>query len=62
MPPVIQILSYVVPARYFITLLRSLYLKGVGLNVLFWEALFLSCFAVVMVTLANLKFKKKLVS
>jgi len=60
MPPVIQIMSYVVPARYFITLLRSLYLKGAGLNVLFMEVLFLSCFAVVMVALALLKFKKKL--
>lgn len=60
MPTGIQMMSYVVPARYFITLLRSLYLKGAGLTILFWEALFLTCFALVMVILAHLKFKKKL--
>ena len=60
MPQAIQVITYFVPARYFITFLRSIYLKGVGLSVLYVEGIFLLLFAVVTVTLANLKFKKKL--
>jgi ABC-2 type transport system permease protein len=60
MPAAIQGVTYFVPARYFISLLRSIYLKGVGFSVLYGEAIFLTAFAVLMVVLANLKFKKKL--
>ena len=31
MPKAIQILTYVIPARYFVSLLKGIYLKGVGL-------------------------------
>jgi len=61
MPQAIQLITYFVPARYFITFLRAIYLKGVGLSVLYVEGIFLVTFAVVMVTLANLTFKKKMV-
>ncbi len=60
MPKVIQIISYAVPARYFIFLLRSIYLKGVGLRVLAFETMLLSIFAILMLTLAIGKFKKRL--
>ncbi len=53
-------ITYFIPARYFITFLRAIYLKGIGLTVLYIEGLFLLAFALIMVTLANLKFKKKL--
>ncbi len=59
MPHVIQVITYLVPARYFIFILRSIYLKGVGLKVLWLDALFLLLFALVMVTLASRKFQKK---
>jgi len=60
MPYVIQLITYLVPARYLITLLKGIYLKGVGLNVLIVEAIFLVSFGVIMVILAQLGFKKKL--
>ena len=49
------------PARYFVALLKGIYLKGVGLEILAGEAVLLAVFGVVMVLLANVKFKKKLV-
>lgn len=61
MPQVIQAITHVVPARYFVAILRGVYLKGVGLQVLWLEVLLLSAFSVIMVTLAIVKFKKKLV-
>jgi ABC-2 type transport system permease protein len=60
MPKVIQAITYVIPARYFITLLKGIYLKGVGLEILGLEALLLIAYAVAMVLLANVRFKKKL--
>jgi ABC-2 type transport system permease protein len=61
MPRVVQIITYVVPARYFVTILKGIYLKGVGLEVLAGPAALLAAFAAAMVSLAVLKFKKKLV-
>jgi ABC-2 type transport system permease protein len=60
MPWVIQLITYLIPARYFITLLKGIYLKGIGLEVLAVEAGFLILFSAVMITLAHVKFKKKL--
>ena len=60
MPKPVQLVTYLVPARYFVTLLRGIYLKGVGLNVLAGEVLLLIFFAVTIVALAQMKFRKKL--
>jgi len=60
MPLIIQYLTYLVPARYLITLLKGIYLKGVGFQVLKVEVIFLIVFGIVMVTLALVKFEKKL--
>jgi ABC-2 type transport system permease protein len=49
-----------VPARFFIAILKGIYLKGVGLEILSVEAVLLTVFAVGMVALANGLFKKKL--
>lgn len=62
MPHLIQIITYLIPARYFITFLRAIYLKGVGLSILYVEGAFLTLFALITVILANIKFKKKLES
>jgi ABC-2 type transport system permease protein len=60
MPRPIQWVTRVVPARYFITILKGIYLKGVGLEILAADAALLVVFAVVMIALAGWKFKKKL--
>ena len=60
MPKPLQVLTHIIPARYFVSILKGIYLKGIGLNVLWLETLLLSIFSVFMVILANVKFKKKL--
>lgn len=60
MPEVIQWISYLVPSRYFIALLRGIYLKGEGFSGLFDEILFLSLFGIGTSALAYYKFTKKL--
>lgn len=60
MPQVIQAITYLIPARYFVSLLKGIYLKGVGLEILALEAGLLTLFAVAMVALANRKFRKEL--
>lgn len=60
MPQVLQGISYAIPARYFIALLKGIYLKGVGPRVLVLEGLFLVIFSSVMFVLAVKRFKKRL--
>lgn len=60
MPEAIQLITYLIPATYFVTLLKGIYLKGIGLEVLVVEAGLLTVFGIAMIALANLKFKKKL--
>lgn len=60
MPKPLQFISYLIPARYFVALLKGIYLKGVGLEILAGEAALLCVFGVVMVVVAKVKFKKKL--
>lgn len=61
MPTVIQWITYLVPARYFITLLKAIYLKGVGVTVLAGDGFLLVVYAASMILLAVGMFKKKLV-
>ena len=60
MPRPIQLVTYAIPARYFVALLKGIYLKGVGLRILLLEAGLLIVFAVLIVLLAVRKFRKKL--
>ena len=59
MPIPIQLFTYLIPARYFITMLKGIYLKGIGLEILAMEAMLLTIFGVVIVVLAQATFKKK---
>ncbi len=60
MPKPVQVVTHLIPARYFVALLKGIYLKGVGLEILAVEAVLLAVFGVAMVILAQLKFRKKL--
>jgi ABC-2 type transport system permease protein len=60
MPRVIQTVTYLISARYFVTILKGIYLKGVGLEILAAQAVFLIVYGVAMVVLARVKLKKKL--
>lgn len=59
MPQAIQGVTYLIPARYYIIILRGLFLKGNGIEVMWDEALFLFIFAFSMFVLAITKFRKK---
>jgi ABC-2 type transport system permease protein len=60
MPVVLRLVTYLVPARYFVTILRGLYLKGMGIRELWLECLLLMMFATAMTSLAIRTFKKRL--
>lgn len=59
MPKVIQVLTHLIPARYFVVILKGIYLKGVGLEVLGAQAFFLLLFSFVAANLTIRKFKKR---
>ena len=60
MPPFVRAVTYLVPARYFIVILRGIYLKAVGLDMLWWDSFCLSLFAFLAVAVTIKKFKKKI--
>jgi ABC-2 type transport system permease protein len=60
MPYPIQLFTHIITARYFVLLLRGIYLKGLGLGTLAGEALLLAAFAVFVLALAHHKFRKKI--
>jgi ABC-2 type transport system permease protein len=60
MPLVVQYLTYLNPLRYFIEIVRGLFLKGVGISVLWPQMLALAAFGISMITLSALRFHKKL--
>jgi ABC-2 type transport system permease protein len=60
MPIPLQVLSTLIPARYFLVVTRGLFLKGVGLEVLWFPALVMVLFAVAGVGLSVRVFRKEL--
>jgi ABC-2 type transport system permease protein len=59
MPAFLQLVTYVVPARYFLVVLRGIVLKGASLT-LFWRELgALSLFALVVLGLASLRLHRQ---
>lgn len=60
MPLVIQQFTRIVPARYFVTILQGIFMKGVGLEVLWQPMLFLVVYAGLVFTLANRKMRQKM--
>jgi len=60
MPRFLQIVSYAIPLRYYLVIVRSLLLKGVGFAALRTEIISLAIFGLVIMTLASLRFRKRL--
>ena len=61
MPFVIQQFTRIFPARYFVTILQGIFLKGTGLRVLWPEVVFLIFYAVIVFTIASRKMRQKVV-
>ncbi len=60
MPLALRALSYAVPARYYVTVTKGIFLKGVGLEVLWVDALAMVVFASVGLALAIGVFRKEI--
>lgn len=60
MPFVIQQVTRIVPARYFVTILQGVFLKGVGVEVLWTEILFLFVYAAIIFSIAVRKMRQKM--
>jgi ABC-2 type transport system permease protein len=60
MPKVLQWISYVFPLRYYLAIIRSLMLKGVGIAAVQEEVLALAAYGTLIMTAASLRFRKRL--
>jgi ABC-2 type transport system permease protein len=60
MPPPVQYLTYLNPLRYFMQIVRDLFLKGVGIGSLWQQMIALTVFGVAILGLSVLRFHKKL--
>jgi ABC-2 type transport system permease protein len=59
MPAVIRPFTYLIPLRYFLVILRSIFLKGVGLEVFWRDALALTAWGLAMLALAIVRSTKR---
>ncbi|MBX2976003.1 MAG: ABC transporter permease [Ignavibacteriaceae bacterium] len=60
MPSSIQYISYLIPLRYFITIIRGVILKGIGFTELWFDATILLAMGIIILVLSSLRFRKKL--
>ncbi|MBW1635686.1 MAG: ABC transporter permease [Deltaproteobacteria bacterium] len=60
MPLPLQFVTYIVPGRYFIAILRGIYLKGIGFDILWVDGMLLGIYTLIMIVLAHRKLKFKL--
>ncbi|NCP85896.1 MAG: ABC transporter permease [Anaerolineae bacterium CG_4_9_14_3_um_filter_57_17] len=60
MPKVLYYISYAMPLRYYLSIIRVLLLKGVGIESIWPDVIALTIFGVVIMTAAALRFKKRL--
>ncbi|MCP4706764.1 MAG: ABC transporter permease, partial [candidate division Zixibacteria bacterium] len=57
MPVILQVITHIVPARYFLLIIRGIMLKGSGIELLWVEGLFLLVLATVLLAVSTKKFK-----
>ena len=60
MPPALQAITYLIPARYFLVVTRGVFLKGVGVEVLATEGLLMIAFAALGLFGATRAFRKEI--
>jgi len=60
MPEWLQVITYIVPLRYMLVVIRGIIVKGVGLEILRQQVLALTIFGVAIMLLAASRFRKKL--
>jgi len=60
MPAIIQYISYLIPLKYFLTIIRGVILKGIGFVELWQDALVLLLMGTAILFLSSLRFRKRL--
>ena len=59
MPRAIQIITYANPIRYFLVIIRGIFLKGIGMDVLWHQLVALAIIGTTLLTLSSLRFRKR---
>jgi ABC-2 type transport system permease protein len=60
MPQFLQWVSYIIPLRYYLIIIRALLIKGVGAEAIWSEILALAVFGLVIMSAASVRFRKRL--
>jgi ABC-2 type transport system permease protein len=60
MPGIVQIITYLVPAKYLITVMKGIALKGIGASLLWTQIVFLAIYAVAVGAISLKKLSLKL--
>jgi ABC-2 type transport system permease protein len=60
MPKVLQWISYIIPLRYYLVIIRALLIKGVGAGPIWSEILALALFGIAIMGAASVRFRKRL--
>jgi ABC-2 type transport system permease protein len=60
MPEPVQYLSYLIPLRYFLVIIRGIFLKGIGIDILWPQAAILLAFGIGVLALSASRFQKHL--
>jgi len=60
MPRAIQIITYANPIRYFLVIIRGIFLKGIGLEVLWHQLAALAIIGTTLLALSSLRFRKRI--
>lgn len=60
MPPVFQYITYLNPLRYFLVIVRGIFLKGVGIDILWPQVTVLLILGTAILAASTLRFKKRL--
>jgi ABC-2 type transport system permease protein len=59
MPPVIQWVTYAIPLRYFLVIVRGIFLKGVGWDILWPQFAALGAWGLIVISLAAARIRKR---
>jgi ABC-2 type transport system permease protein len=60
MPQVIQYATYLIPLRYFLVIVRGIFLKGIGLDLLWPQAAAMAAWGVIVLSLAVMRSRKRM--
>jgi len=59
MPLPIQVVTHFFPTRYFVTILKGIFLRGVGVEILYMEVLLLAAYAALVFLITTKKVSRK---